>query len=307
MTKIDSNTLFQAEWPESLQPTPLGKVVETLYLLTPIGIIHSIAFWVGRFLIHPASATHLLDEEARERLLSLGGRIVEFKTPDGETLEGLLFKSRVGSGKGIVCALGNYYCFDHASDQVSFFREQFYDADLLILNYRGVGKSSGSSSPRGLALDVYTACEYLHKVHDVDPSQEIVYGHSLGGYAAVKGGALFQKAHPDERVSVASDRSFCTLSEAANQIAGYFFYLLAVLLRWELDATKEWEVFRGKKVIIYDKQDGIIPFPASFFKAVENSPETCFIEMQSEGNQWIDPHLRSFTPSEASEIGSALN
>jgi len=307
MTKIDSNTLFQAEWPESTQPTIFGKIAETLFLFTPIGIIHSIAFWVGRFLIHPASATHLIDEEARERLLSLGGRVVEFKTPDGETLEGLLFKSRIGSGKGVVCALGNYYCFEHGSDQVKFFREQFADADLLVLNYRGVGKSTGSSSPRGLALDVYTACEYLHKVHDVDPSQEIVYGHSLGGYAAVKGGALFQKAHPDKRVSVASDRSFATLSEAANLIAGYFFYLLAFLLRWELDARKDWDVFRGKKVVIYDKQDGIIPFPVSFFKAVKESPGTCFIEMRSEGHQWIDPHLRPFTSSEACEIGCALS
>ena len=162
----------------------------------------------------------------------------------------MLFKSRVGSGKGVVCALGNGFCLDHAEDQVEFFKEYVSDADLLVLNYRGVGKSTGASSPLGLALDVYSACEYLHQVHQVDPSEEIVYGHSLGGYAAVKGGALFQAAHPQTEVSIISDRSFSSLSEAAHMIAGAFFSFLAFLLRWELDARDDWDVFRGKKIVI---------------------------------------------------------
>jgi fermentation-respiration switch protein FrsA (DUF1100 family) len=307
MSRKVATDLFKAEWPEALKPTLLGTVSWGVYSITPIGLIHHLVFWLGRFLVHPASAIHLFDEASRNKLLDLGGKIVKFQTPDGETLEGMIFKSRVGSGKGVVCALGNGFCLDHAEDQVQFFNEYVSDADLLVLNYRGVGKSTGASSPLGLALDVYSACEYLHQVHEVDPSEQIVYGHSLGGYAAVKGGALFQAAHPDKEVSVISDRSFSSLSEAARRIAGAFFSFLAFLLRWELDARDDWDVFRGKKIVINDKKDALIPFDVSFYHAIKDKKNTTFIDMESDEEEGLEPHMRPFTSTEARAIAYALN
>ncbi len=310
--------LFQANWPEVWKPTPYSEAAKVVWnifsiIIFPIGLLRLIdngVFSLGGRIIHPASGYGLVDHAARARLQRLGGKIERFNTPDGQTLEAMHFKGSSSSKRGIVYALGNGEFLDYSSEGfLQFVRKNVGNVDVLVLNNRGVGKSTGSSSPTGLALDTYSAGEYLRKQRGINPSHVLFDGHSLGGYSALKGAWLFQKQHDQAKVSILSDRSFSTLSDAAAKIANFIIGLIVTLLHWELDARDTLEDLKGQKIVTYDKRDQVIPYNASFHNAIKDLPSAKSItpiEMVSKGPAAWDPHNRGYTPEEARRIGREM-
>lgn len=57
--------------------------------------------------------------------------------------------------------------------------------DVFIYDYRGFGKSTGTSSEQGLYEDATAALDYLRSRKDVDTAQIVDYGFSLGGVPAM--------------------------------------------------------------------------------------------------------------------------
>jgi abhydrolase domain-containing protein 13 len=60
----------------------------------------------------------------------------------------------------------------------------------IFLEYRGYGLSTGQPNEKGLYIDGRAAVDYLFTRHDVDHSQIILFGRSLGG-AIVRFDSLF--------------------------------------------------------------------------------------------------------------------
>lgn len=52
---------------------------------------------------------------------------------------------------------------------------------MLFLEYRGYGLSNGAPSEKGLYIDARAAVDYLFTRHDLDHSQIVLFGRSLGG------------------------------------------------------------------------------------------------------------------------------
>lgn len=57
--------------------------------------------------------------------------------------------------------------------------------NLLLVEYRGFGLSTGAPSEKGLYNDARAAIDYLLTRHDLDHSQIILFGRSLGGAVAI--------------------------------------------------------------------------------------------------------------------------
>lgn len=74
---------------------------------------------------------------------------------------------------------GNAGNLTHRSNFLNVFRKLNYDT--LIIDYRGYGKSEGSSSEAGILLDSITAWNYLVETRKIDPTNIIIFGNSLGG------------------------------------------------------------------------------------------------------------------------------
>ncbi|KAG5675296.1 hypothetical protein PVAND_005208 [Polypedilum vanderplanki] len=53
--------------------------------------------------------------------------------------------------------------------------------NILLVEYRGYGLSSGNPTEKGLYIDGRAAVDYLFTRHDLDHSQIILFGRSLGG------------------------------------------------------------------------------------------------------------------------------
>lgn len=58
--------------------------------------------------------------------------------------------------------------------------------DILMLDYRGYGLSSGRPSEEGLALDARAAWHYVLEERGVDPGRLVLLGHSLGSAVATE-------------------------------------------------------------------------------------------------------------------------
>jgi len=56
---------------------------------------------------------------------------------------------------------------------------------VLIIDYRGYGRSEGRPSEKGTYLDAQAAYQYLRRKIGVDPDQIVIFGRSLGGAVAV--------------------------------------------------------------------------------------------------------------------------
>jgi uncharacterized protein len=88
---------------------------------------------------------------------------------------------------------------------------------VLIYDYRGFGKSTGSVERRGMIDDVKSAFRYVQSRKDVDPSRVISYGHSLGGAQSVT--ALAESPVKGVR-AIVIDGAFASYQAMARLVAG---------------------------------------------------------------------------------------
>lgn len=57
--------------------------------------------------------------------------------------------------------------------------------NVLMVEYRGYGLSTGAPSERGFHSDARAAIDYLFTRHDLDLNQIVLFGRSLGGAVAI--------------------------------------------------------------------------------------------------------------------------
>lgn len=101
-----------------------------------------------------------------------------------ETLYGFFVRQpdslRVEPHPTILYHHGNKHNIEAYWDRVEFlYRAGF---DVFIYDYRGFGRSTGTSSEDGMKSDATAALNYLRSRPDVDTTQIVDYGYSLGGF-----------------------------------------------------------------------------------------------------------------------------
>ena len=108
-------------------------------------------------------------------------------TSGGETLYGFFVKQpdslRIEPHPTVLYHHGNKHNIQEYWDRVELlYRAGF---DIFIYDYRGFGRSTGTSSEDGMKADAAAAMSYLRSRSDVDTSQIVDYGYSLGGFACL--------------------------------------------------------------------------------------------------------------------------
>ena len=59
------------------------------------------------------------------------------------------------------------------------------DINILLFDYRGYGKSTGTPSESGLYADAQAVYDYVRRRNDLNQERIIVFGRSLGGAVAL--------------------------------------------------------------------------------------------------------------------------
>ena len=105
------------------------------------------------------------------------------ETDEGETLHGWLFRTSVVEPKGTVVFMhGNSRNMSTESTGMLWLLEAGYN--LFTFDYRGYGISSGEPSVEGILKDAAEAFDGFMQTENIDKSNIILWGQSLGGAAA---------------------------------------------------------------------------------------------------------------------------
>jgi fermentation-respiration switch protein FrsA (DUF1100 family) len=108
-------------------------------------------------------------------------------TPDGETLSAFLIRPanrQYAQNVTILMFHGNAGNIGHRVPVAKILSDDI-GCNVLMLQYRGYGLSSGSPNEKGLAIDAQTGLDYIRNRSELRNTKIVIYGQSLGGAVAI--------------------------------------------------------------------------------------------------------------------------
>jgi fermentation-respiration switch protein FrsA (DUF1100 family) len=200
----------------------------------------------------------------RERLRA---EDVELRSPDGPRLHAWLVPARGEQAASTLYLHGNAGNLSHRIDHLEALSRA--GSEVLILDYRGYGKSEGSPSEQGLYADAEAGYAWLVE-HGRDPARIVIHGESLGTAPAAdlasrrECGALVLEAPFPSRAAV----------------AGRVVPLLGPLLARGFETAKKVAEARCPVLVIHGTADGVIPYELGreVFEAAREPKELWTIE-----------------------------
>jgi fermentation-respiration switch protein FrsA (DUF1100 family) len=198
---------------------------------------------------------------------------VDIEAADGIRLHGW-FIPRDGANRVLLFFHGNAGNISHRGDTIHLFHR--LGMNVLIIDYRGYGKSQGTPSEAGLYRDARAAWDYLVDEKQYSKQDIIIFGRSLGGAVAadlamaVKPGGLILES------------TFSSARDMARQIFSVITYLLHI--RYSFDTVDKLAHINSPVLVLHSREDEIIPH-AQGIKVYEaaNEPKQ-FFEMKGDHN-----------------------
>jgi len=233
--------------------------------------------------------------DATPRDWGLAYEAVDLHTPDGVHLHGW-YVPRAGSKRVILFLHGNAGNISHRGESIAIFHR--LGLNVLIVDYRGYGKSSGQPTERGLYRDALTAWRYLTNTRGVDPRHIVVFGRSLGGAVAAE---LASRVKPGALILESTFDSARSMAHAA-------FPLLSrlMVLRYGFDTRSRVRRVHCPLLVVHSAEDDIIPYymGTRIFEAAKQPKEmltlhgdhnTGFVQSQPEYEHALGAFLAAHT------------
>ncbi|KAJ5247274.1 hypothetical protein N7468_002257, partial [Penicillium chermesinum] len=112
---------------------------------------------------------------------------LQIPTPDGESLHALFLrqpKGRAARNLTVMMFHGNAGNIGHRVP-IGKIIQQTLQCNVLMVEYRGYGRSTGTPDEAGLRIDAQTGLEYLRQRPETRDNKFVIYGQSLGGAVAI--------------------------------------------------------------------------------------------------------------------------
>jgi len=209
---------------------------------------------IERMFFYPDSATYTTPAQ-----LGVRAEDVQIVTADGSRLHGW-FLPAVGSAKGTVLHLhGNAANVSNHLPLVSWLPARGYD--VLMVDYRGFGRSKGKPSLDGIVDDAAAALAHLRTRPGVDASKLIVLGQSIGGATALR---LLARDPAGVRLAIidssfASYRGIARDATAGGPLAPIAALTVGVLPGPDKDPITALKSIRVPLIFVHGARDSIIP------------------------------------------------
>ena len=220
--------------------------------------------------------------EATPADIGLDYENVHFDTADGERLHGWYI--RAPDARGVLLFFhGNAGNISHRLESILIFNR--LRLDVLIVDYRGYGQSTGRPSERGTYRDAQAAWDYLVRDRRVAPGNIVVFGRSLGG--AVGAWLAAQLPAEEQPAAVIIESSFTSGADMARRLYPVFPARLLTRLRYPV--IEHVALANCPLLIVHSRDDEIIPFAMgrALFEAAPGPKH--FLELRGDHNAgfWI--------------------
>lgn len=165
--------------------------------------------------------------------------------------------------------------------------QRFEVRRMLVVNYRGYGRTQGSPSEAALFEDALHIYDYVTQQAGVDPHNVIVMGRSLGSGVATM---LAAKRTVRAAILVTPFDSM-----AAVAAAHYPIFPVKLLLRHRFDSASYASQIKVPALILGAQHDRVIPPVHAQRLAAAWAGETTFSVLQGVGHNDIEQHPDYFT------------
>jgi fermentation-respiration switch protein FrsA (DUF1100 family) len=107
-------------------------------------------------------------------------------TSDGESLSAFFIRANKQHARGVTCLMfhGNAGNIGYRLPIAKILVEELR-CNVLMLQYRGYGLSSGTPNEKGLMIDAQTGLDYIRERHELRNTKIVIYGQSIGGAVAI--------------------------------------------------------------------------------------------------------------------------
>nr|WP_237251826.1 alpha/beta hydrolase [Thioalkalivibrio nitratireducens] len=175
---------------------------------------------------------------------------------------------------------GNGGNLSHRIDSLRIFHD--LGLSVLILSYRGYGRSEGRPSEAGTRLDANAAWRYLREERGVPASEIVIFGRSLG---AAVGAELAAREPPG---AVILESPFTSAADLGAEV--YPWLPVRLLLRHEYDVLRPAREITAPLLVVHSRDDEIVPFAHG--RAIADATGADLLELRGGHN---DAFLRSRT------------
>ncbi len=221
-----------------------------------IGVSVFVYFYQSRLIFHP---THDLSTTPIDQGLAYAD--VTIPTADGEMLHSW-FIPHATARASVLFLHGNG---GNISDRpTTLARLHEMQLNVLMLDYRGYGRSTGEPAAQGTFLDAQAGWDYLINEQNQLPDNIVIYGRSLGGAVAIE---LASRTHPR---AVIIESTFTSTADIASDI--YPYLPTRILLRHEYPSIKTIAHISAPLLIAHSADDELIP-PKHGQRLFEVAPE----------------------------------
>ena len=187
--------------------------------------------------------------EATPADIGLAFQALTLSTADGEALAGWFIPASAARGT-LLYLHGNGGNIGHRLDQIEVFHR--LGLNILIIDYRGYGASSGKPSEEGTYQDALAAWNYLTQEKRLAPERVVVSGEPLGGWVA----AWPAPRQPPAGLVIYA--SFTSVPEMAQAL--YPMFPASRLARYRYDTRAALRGVNCPVLILHSPEDEIIPF-----------------------------------------------
>eukprot|EP01087_Luapelamoeba_hula_P006386 TRINITY_DN1646_c0_g1_i1.p1 TRINITY_DN1646_c0_g1~~TRINITY_DN1646_c0_g1_i1.p1 ORF type:complete len:357 (-),score=67.90 TRINITY_DN1646_c0_g1_i1:110-1159(-) len=203
-----------------------GSVFSTAVWIAIIGtgsLLAALYFLQDRLLYYPTipgdARTNFLS--ARRFGLQQVLEEVVITTPDNVRLQAYFIKhSRSTDVPSILYFHGNAGNLSYRLPNIKRLHSSDVGCNVLILSYRGYGKSSGSPSESGLQIDAQAALDWLHAHPEIDPKKIVVFGRSLGGAVGIK----LTSKNQDKVAALMVENTFTSIPDMIDIVLPFLTY-----------------------------------------------------------------------------------
>jgi len=198
---------------------------------------------IDRLVFQPSPGVDLTPEQ-----LGVEGREVYLDTEDGVRIHGFVLPAP-GATRAILFLHGNAGNASHRLPNAA--RLMQLGATVLVLDYRGYGRSAGTPSEAGVYADARAGFDHLTNGLGFPPGRVVVFGRSLGGVVAVD---LARHRTP---AGMILESTFTSVADMARGMLGV---PLGPLLRGRFDALGKIGRVRCPLLFFHGDADGIVPY-----------------------------------------------
>jgi hypothetical protein len=214
------------------------------FLAIIAGVFVALYFIQGKLIFLPQKISAGQAEITRKYR---GVEELTIRTPDNKALKGWLVKSNPKGRSPLIIYYGGN------AEEISYMiyeASRFKNWSLLLMNYRGYGLSEGSPGEKELCDDAVLIYDTVLKRPDIDSSNVVVFGRSLGTGVAV------YTARNRRVDGVILATPFDSITNVARK---KLFYLpLNILLRHKFDSFSRAPHIKAPLLALIAEDDAII-------------------------------------------------